>query len=411
MYDGVRIVDLTHFLAGPYCTQHFGDLGAEVIKIEPPDGDLTRRVPPHFVEGESAYFLSLNRNKSSVVLDLRDPSGREVLLDLVATSDVLLESFRPGVMDRLGLSYEELAARNPRLVWCSINGFGSIGPDAGRPAYDMIVQAESGVMSLTGTTTSGPVRAGVPIGDIVAGMFAAMAIGAALHRRDRTGAGARLEVPMVSAQLALLSYLGAYHTLAGAEPTLQGSGHDSIPTYRTFEGSDGRIIAVCAVTDEMWRRTAVVVGAPELVDDERFRDAASRWSNREALWAELEPRFAAAPTARWVEALQAEGVPAAPVRTVREALASPVTDALGMLAGMTGPSGAHHRVVGNPIRLDGEALPGAQVRFPPALGADGAEVLRRVLGYPEARIDDLERAGVLGRPAPRAAGQGPGASG
>lgn len=397
MFSGLRMLDLTHFLAGPYCSQHFGDLGAQVIKVEPPSGDLTRTVPPHIIEGQSAYYLSLNRNKSSLVLDLHTPEGRDVLLDLIAHSDVLLESFRPGVMARLGITYEDAARRNPRLVWCSINGFGSEGDDAERPAYDMIVQAESGVMSLTGDPTSGPVRVGVPIGDIAAGMYAAMAISAALFRREREGVGAHLEVPMFSAQLSLLSYLGAYYTLAGQIPTLQGSGHDSIPTYRTFLGEDGRTVVVCAVTQQMWEQAAVVLGLSDLLTDPRFVDAAARQSHRDALWALLEPRFASAPASHWVAALQAARVPAALVRSVDEAVRSPAAMQLGMLSELLGPSGATHLVIGNPIRVDGDALPSAPVRFPPALGSDTRDIVGGLLGRTPDEIEELARAGAFGR--------------
>lgn len=395
MYEGLRVLDLTHFLAGPYCGQHFADLGAEVIKVEPPGGDLTRTVPPHFVEGQSAYFLSLNRNKSSVVLDLSTPAGREVLLDLIEQSDVLMESFRPGVMERLGVDYAQARQRNPRLIWCSIDGFGSQGPDADRPAYDMIVQAESGVMSLTGSHESGPVRVGVPIGDLAAGMYAAMAISAALFRREREGVGCHLEVPMFSAQLSLLSYLGAYHTLAGHVPTLQGSGHDSIPTYRTFIAGDGRTVVVCAVTQQMWEALAAVLGVPELVDDTRFVDAALRQTNRDALWEVLEPRFGTAPANAWVDALRAARIPVAHVRSVDEALGGATTEALGMLSRMVGPSGNEHRVVGSPIRIDGAPTPADPVRFPPALGEHTRRVLADVLGYGPQRLDELARTGAL----------------
>jgi len=397
VFRGLRVIDLTHFLAGPYCGQHFADLGAEVIKLEPLEGDLTRTVPPHFVEGQSAYFLSLNRNKSSLALDLRTPAGREVLLDLIEHSDVLLESFRPGVMARLGVTYEDAKQRNPRIIWCSINGFGSEGRDADRPAYDMVVQAESGVMSLTGNPASGPVRVGVPIGDLAAGMYAAMAVGAALYRREREGIGAHLEVPMYSAQLALLSYLGAYYSLAGATSTLQGSGHDSIPTYRTFTGADGRTVVVCAVTQQMWEDTATVLGLADLVTDPRFIDAAARQSDREALWALMEPRFATRPASEWVDALRAARVPVALVRTIDEAIDGPTTQDLGMLVDLVGPSGDVHRVVGSPIRVDGSPAPADPVRFPPALGEDTHRVLSGILGYPSERVEELDQQGVVRR--------------
>lgn len=398
MFTGLRVVDLTHFLAGPYCAQHLADHGAEVIKVEPLDGDLTRTVPPHFVEGQSAYYLSLNRNKRSLAVDLRTDEGREVLLDLIACSDVLLESFRPGVMERLGIPFEVARARHPRLIWCSINGFGSSTTDAGRPAYDMIVQAESGVMSLTGSVESGPVRVGVPIGDIAAGMYAAMAIGAALYRREREGVGAHLEVPMYSAQLALLSYLGAYRSLGGATPTFQGTGHDSIPTYRTFVAADGRTVVLCAVTQQMWEDTAAVLGVPELVQDGRFIDAAARQTNREALWGLLEARFATATAEHWAAALRDARVPVALVRDVAEALGGATTEELRMLTPMTGPSGTEHRTVGSPIRVDGAPMPTLPARFPPALGEDGRSILSGILGYDSARIDRLVREDVIRTP-------------
>ncbi len=307
----LRILDFTQFLAGPYCSQLLADLGATVIKIESPEGDMTRGVAPHFVGEKSAYFWSLNRGKRSVVLDLKQERGRQLCLRLAETADVVMENFRPGVMHRLGLGYDELRAVNDRLVYCSISGFGQTGPLRDYPAYDAIVQAKAGTMSITGEPGREPVIIGPPIGDIGAGLYAAVATLAALAERDRVGHGQYVDVSMLDSQLSLLSYHAAYFGVSGRVPTAQGRRHVSIPTYRSYVCADGKDLFVTANTERMWGAMCGVLGVSELTADARYATNADRLRNKESLWEVLEARFTSRTAADWSERLMQAGVPAA----------------------------------------------------------------------------------------------------
>lgn len=381
---GLRVLDLTTFLSGPYATQILADLGADVVKVEPPTGDSSRAIPPHFIDGESAYFLSVNRNKRSVVADLKTSEGRRLLGELADVADIVIENYRPGVLDRLGLRYDDLAARHPTVVWCSISGFGQDGPYRERPAYDMVVQALSGGMSLTGLPDGPPVRSGIPIGDLSAGMYAVIGILAALRQRAVTGLGRRLDISMLDCQISMLSYQGVYHLLAGTMPGRQGRAHDSIPTYRAFTAGDGVDLMVTANTEGMWRGLCDVVGRPELTTDPRFADGARRQANRAALAPLLEEAFAARSAADWLSLLHAAEVPAAPVNTVAAALADPQVSHRHMVveAATGDPDSADRRrlrLLGNPVKFaDGGTDTG--FRRPPLLGEHGAEVVRDWLG-------------------------------
>lgn len=396
MLSGVRILDLTSFLAGPYCTQILGDLGAEVIKVESPEGDLSRKIPPHFVGDDSAYFLSVNRNKRSIALDLKTPAGVDVLRQLAGRCDVLIESFRPGVLERLGLTYEDLRREKPDLVWCSITGFGDRGEDAKRPAYDMIVQAESGVMSLTGHDASAPARTGPPLGDLAAGMYAAIGINGALVASRATGEGRKLGISMYDCQLSLLSYLGVYYLTSGQVPGPQGAGHDSIPTYRTFTAGDGRQIVVTAVTQQMWERLCTGLGLEGLVDDPRFIDGSARHANRDELWVLLDAAFRRRSASAWVDELRSAQVPAALIRTAAEALEGPLTREHEMVLDVTGPDGAHARLIGNPVKVTDGADAVTRDRFPPRFAEGTVELLGRLLGYGSTDLTSLSEAGAFG---------------
>ncbi len=386
--SGLRVLDLTTFLSGPYCTQILGDLGADVIKVEPPAGDSTRVLPPHFVDGDSAYFLSVNRNKRSVVLDLKSAAGKAAFLHLVGECDGVVENFRAGVLARLGLSYETLRAVNPRIVLCSITGFGQDGPKHDAPAYDAIVQALSGGMSMTGEVGRPPVRAGIPIGDLAAGMFGAVGVLAALLRCRETGEGSHLDVSMLDAQISMLTYQAAYYLVSDQVPGPQGRGHVSIPTYRSFTCGDGRDVIVTANTEGMWRGLCRALDRADLVTDQRFVDNPSRLANRAELDAELEPRFAAGPAALWLERLQAQGVPCAPVNTVADALHDPQVRHRDMVVTLTREGSGSIELVGNPVKLVDE--PPAAFRYPPALGEHTEEVLRE-LSVPAALLSAVAR--------------------
>ena len=394
---GVRILDLSTFLSGPFCTQLLGDLGAEVIKVESPDGDQTRYLPPYFVGDDSVYYLSVNRNKKSIAIDLKTAKGRELLLDLAKKSDALIENFRPGVLDRLWMTSDEVLAQCPRLVWASISGFGQDGPYREYPAYDMIVQALSGGMSLTGERTGRPVRAGIPIGDLGAGLYSAVGLLAALLARASGGNGRKIDISMLDCQVAMLCYQAAYYLHSAVVPRPQGREHESIPTYNTFQTSD-RDIVITANTEKMWAGLCEVLELPTLAKDSRFASNADRHRNREALIPLLQRAFATRPAQHWVSALRAVNVPVAMVNTLDLALTDPQVVHRRMVSRIVADDGRSIGVAGNPIKVG--VAPMAD-RYPPRLGEDTRQVLRELLALDDRVIDSLLRQGVVAEPQPR----------
>lgn len=373
---GLRVLDMTIFLSGPYCTQILADMGAEVIKLESPQGDLSRGVPPHFVGGDSVYYHAINRTKRSVVLDLKTAEGLAKAKKLAVSCDIVIENNRPGVLDRLGFKAAELRAENPRLIWCSLSGFGQTGPYKDKPAYDMIVQALSGGMSMTGEPDGHPVRAGIPIGDIAAGMYSAIGILAALNRLHVTGKGEFIDISMLDCQVAMLSYQGAYYLHSGKIPTRQGSGHDSIPTYRGFIGGDGAELVICANTERNWQGLCKVLSLENLIDDDRYRTNKDRYENRIQLWEALEKAFKARPAAEWVGLLEAQSVPVATVNGLDLVAADPQVSHRGMIVELRTADGRAVRVTGNPIKFSD--APDVPPRFPPKLGEDTEYVLDKL---------------------------------
>ena len=384
----LTVLDLTQHLAGPFATQILGDLGARIIKVEPPCGDPTRQIGPHFVDGDSAYFLSTNRNKESICLDLKMPAAHEVLVELVRHADVVVENFRPGTMDRLNLGYEALAAINPRVVLCSISGFGQDGPWRDRPAFDMVVQALSGGMSLTGESDGVPVRSGLPIGDLCAGMYGVIGILAALSRAESEGIGSHVDVAMLDAQVSMLSYVGAYFLVGGHVAGLQGRAHMSIPTYRAFTCKDDRDIVVTANTPRMWSELCAALDVPELVNDERFADNEVRRSNRRDLDALLDAAAVKIGSPELLDRLNKRGVPCAPINRVDEALSSPQVRHRDMVVEASGP-GTPFRTIGNPVRV---SPGGTDYVRPPHLGQHTAQVLG-TLGLDDEAIRKLHEEG------------------
>lgn len=389
---GIRVLDFTQFLSGPFGTQILGDLGAEVIKIEAPSGDLARTVPPHLIEGDSTYFLSINRNKRSIVIDLKSDVGADLALRMVDNCDVVIENNRPGVMDRLGLGFAAVQARNPKAVYCSISGFGQTGPDRDLPAYDMIVQALSGGMSMTGEAGRPPVRAGIPIADLGAGMYAVIGILAALQERQRTGRGRFVDVSMLDVQLALTSYQGASALLTGTSPGPQGRGHESIPTYRAFTCADGVDIVVTANTERMWLDLCRALGLADLGTDPRFATSALRLTHRTELWAVLEPRFRERDSVHWIAGLSAVSIPVGPVLNLCSALGSPQAAERGMVAAMHSAAGSTVRVPGDPLKM---AAPSRAPSYPPHLGEHTEHTLSQWLGLDEAALQVLRNQGVV----------------
>lgn len=392
--SGVTVVDLTSFLSGPFCTQILADLGARVIKVEPPEGDSSRSIPPHFIDGDSAYYLGNNRGKESIVVNLKDPAGLELVKALIAKADVVVENFRPGVCERLGLHVAELRRKHPELIWASLSGFGQTGPWRDRPAYDMIVQALSGVMSLTGEAGRPAVRLGIPAGDLVAGLFTAIGVCAAIAGRGNHGAGVEVDVSMLDCQLAMLSYQAVYSMISGRAPEPQGARHDSIPTYRSFVGCDGREFVVTANTDRMWRELCSVINRSDLAVDARFSGQGERLANRDDLWAILEAAFRARPAQEWVSALQERRVPAALIKMVPEALADAREAGRDMVLELARPSGGRISVLGNPIKFSDNAP--LTATFPPTLGADTDSILSSELGLDDDAVAALRVQGVIG---------------
>ena len=372
--DGITVVDLTRVLSGPYCTMLLADMGARVIKIEQPGrGDDTRGWGPPFIAGESAYFLSVNRNKESVTLNLKSSEARGLLERLIAKADVLVENFRPGTLARLGLGYEQLAPRFPRLIHCSISGFGQSGPKRDLPGYDAVIQAEGGLMSITGPAGGAPYRLGVAIADIIAGVFAAHGVALALLARERTGQGQRVDVGMLDSVAALLTYQAGIYFATGTAPTRLGNRHPTIVPYETFAASDGEFV-IAVGNDEQWRTFCAAAGLEPLGRDPRFLTNRQRVSGyddlRPLLAAHLETR-----TCRdWIETLTRAGIPCGAVRGIDEVLGDPQLVAREMIERVEHAVAGTLRVLGIPIKLS--STPGRVRKAPPALGQDTDRVLQ-----------------------------------
>ncbi|MBI3458444.1 MAG: CoA transferase [Candidatus Rokubacteria bacterium] len=390
--DGIRVVDLSRILAGPYCSLLLADMGADVIKVEEPGrGDDTRAWPP-FVGGEATYFMSVNRGKKSLTLNMKHEEGKAILRRLLEGADVLLENFRPGTLERLGFGHEAVCALNPRLVYGSISGFGESGPEAGRSGYDLIVQGESGIMDLTGFPDGPPVKVGNSIADLAAGTMAAHGIVLALFAREKTGMGQKVEVAMLEVMAALLTYHGQAYFATGTSPRRRGNQHPSIVPYEVFEAADG-YLTVGVANPSLWERFCQAIGRPELATDPRFDTEAKRVEHREVLVPLLARVFQAARVAEWLDRLGRAGVPAGKIRTVGEVLESEHLRSRGAIVSLAHPTAGPLRMVGPPIRLHG--TPGEAAAPPPLLGEHTDEILGKLLGYSSEAIARLRAAGTV----------------
>jgi CoA:oxalate CoA-transferase len=370
---GLLVVDLTRVLAGPYATMLLADLGARVIKVETPDtGDDSRQIGPFAGPGDSAYFTSVNRGKESLALDLKDAGDRALFEALLAKADILVENFRPGAMERLGYGFAALHARFPQLIYAAASGFGHSGPDSQRPAYDLIVQAMGGIMSITGHAGSEPTRVGTSLGDITAGLFTVIGIEAALLHRVRTGLGQKVDVAMLDCQIAILENAIARLQVTGQSPGPLGSRHPSITPFQAFRCQD-RPIVIAAGNDALWAGCCRALGLEALGADQRFATNESRTVHSQALEKALEERLLTAPAEHWLTRLGEAGIPAGPLNTVGEALANPQVAARRMLVETKTPDGRPLKVAGNPVKLS--AHPDPLVRAPaPRLDADRARI-------------------------------------
>lgn len=389
--DDLLVIDLTRALAGPFCTLMLADLGARVIKVETPDGgDDTRGWGPPFVGAESAYFMTINRNKESLTLNLKDERGKAVMHRLLERADVLVENFRPGIMHRFGLGYETVHATSPRLIYASISGFGQDGPFRERTAYDLILQGLGGLMGITGEEGGPPVKVGVAITDICAGMYAAYGILAALRVRERTGRGQHVDTAMLDGQVSWLTYAAGIYFATGENPQRLGSAHPTIVPYQAFRTSDG-YLNVAVGSEAIWRRFCEAV-VPGLLDDARYATNRERVARRRELIEWLASVFAQRPTQEWMEVLDEAGVPNGPILSVSETLAHPQVRHRRMVVEMDHTSVGRVKQTGIPVKLS--ETPGSLRSAPPTLGQHTEAILHE-LGYTKAEIEAFRRERVI----------------
>ncbi|MBI3178620.1 MAG: CoA transferase [Deltaproteobacteria bacterium] len=389
----MRVLDLSRVLAGPYCTMMLADLGADVIKVEAFEGDETRRFGPPFVGDESTYFLSVNRGKRSVAIDLKHNDGQRLALELARWADVVVDNFRPGAADKLGVGYAALSSANPRLVYASVSGYGLSGaePYTTLPGYDLVIQGVGGIASLTGPVGGAPYKMGTSVADMVSGLNALAAILAALHAREESGKGVHLDIGMLDGQLSMLTYHASAWLNAGQRPARLGNAHPSICPYETFRAGDGWLNIACG-NDGQFAALCSALEQNAWVADPRFATNARRVENREALLALLAPLLAQQPLAHWLERIGEAGVPCGPILEVPEALAHAQAQARGMLVVQEHPTAGTVRTVGSPL---GFGTPTFATLPPPRLGEHTDQVLRDVLGHDSATIEDLRRRGAV----------------
>ena len=368
----VVVIDLSRVLAGPHCTMILGDLGATVIKVEQPGkGDDTRHFGPPYIAGESAYYLGLNRNKHSILIDFSTPEGKERLLKLLSTATVLVENFRPGTLERQGLGYEALRAINPGLIYCSISGYGQTGPYALRPGYDFVAQAESGLMSVTGEIDGDPQRVGSPVGDVSAGVYACISILAALRVRDRTGKGQHIDISLLETTTSLLSNVASNYLISGEEAPRLGNGHPNIVPYQAFRTQNGYVVVSCG-NDRLYQALCQLLGRDDLAKDPNFATNPQRVRNREQLVPALQEEFLLRSTEEWLPKLRAAGIPCGPINTVSQIFHDPHIQAREFVWECEHPTAGNIKLSGSPIHLS--ETPTRLYKAPPLLGEDDDKI-------------------------------------
>ena len=391
---GVRVLDLGRVLAGPFCAQILGDLGAEIIKVERLDGgDDTRAWKPPEAGGEAAYYFSVNRNKKSLALDMAKPEGRDILISLSRQCDVLVENFRPGVTERLGIDYETISEANPKLVYCSISGFGQTGPMARRPAYDYVIQALSGVMSITGDPNGPPVRCGAAVVDYPTGLWATISILAALMARQQTGRGQHIDLSMMDCTLTLMSHMASQYLADGTLPQRVGNRHASIVPMDVYDTADGPLMVLCG-NDAMFRRVAEVIGRPEIADDPRFATNPARVENQDAVHAMIGDSLAQQNRDVWIERFETASVPVAPIRDFPEVFAAQEVRDRNMVLEMPHPTAGTIRTPGSPLKFSD--TPVVDTVAPPLLGQHSDAVLQDVLGLDADAVARMKKDGIVG---------------
>lgn len=391
--EGIKIIDMTRVLAGPYCAMVLQDLGAEVIKIEnPKTGDDSRFFGP-YKNGKSLYFTAINCGKKSVSLNLKAPEAKEILIGMVKKADVLLENFRPGTMEKFGLGYETLKEANPRLIYAATSGFGHTGPDAAKPAYDILVQARGGLMSLTGQPDAAPTIVGVSIGDILAGVFTATGVTTALYQREKTGLGQKIDVSMLDCQVAIMENAMARYQATRAVPKPQGCKHPTVAPFQSFKASD-RYFVIAVANDSLFRKLCNCIGCPELVDDPLFVSNAARHENQPELERRLQKIFLTKTADEWIAQIEKAGVPVSPINDLSYVAEDPQILARNMLVDMDDPSLPDIQVTGNPIKMTN--IPEMKCRpHAPEIGENNVEILTQWLGMDKAEIDRLKSIGVI----------------
>ena len=390
--NGIRVLDLSRVLAGPYCTMVLGDLGADVIKVEPPEGDETRAWGPPFAGGESAYYLCVNRNKRGMIVNLKTNDGQNILRELAMTSDVLVENFRPGTLARFGLDFESVSAFNPNLIYCSITGFGQTGPMRARPGYDFMIQAMGGIMSITGEPNGEPLKVGVAVADLFAGQNAVIAILAALQARTLTGKGQHLDIALFDSELGWLANVASNFLISGKSPKRYGNAHANIVPYQSFQASDGWF-ALAVGNDKQFARLCDLIQKPELAKDSRFALNAARVENRAELINLLQPIFLMQTVDEWLEKIEQAEIPCGPINTLDQTFSMPQVKAREMLIEMPHPTIGKLPLVGSPLKMS--ATPVDYKLPPPRLGEHTAEILKSMIGATPAQIDEWKRKSVI----------------